>query len=140
MNAESQLIIDSRREAIAQARDWLAELTSQAGFSPQTISDLKLVLAEALGNVIHYAYDGEPGHQIILSLSTDDEGLTLTIHDFGHPPDASRYQTPDLSELREGGYDAFLIHSLMDKVCYDASPEKGTTLTLIKWRTEAEQL
>ena len=40
----------------------------------------------------------------------------------------------DLSELREGGYDAFLIYSLMDEVRCDASPEMGTTLTLVKRR------
>ena len=112
----------------------LAKLTSQVGFPPKTVSDLKLVLTEAIGNVVHYAYNGEPGHQIILSLSTDDEALTLTIHDFGHPPDTDRYQTPDLNELREGGYAAFLIHSLMDEVRCDASPETGTTLTLVKRR------
>ncbi len=134
MDVKDQLVIDSRLEAVAQAQDWLAQLASKAGFPAETVGDLKLVLTEAIGNVVHYAYDGEPGHQIILSLSTDDEALTLTIRDFGHPPDTSRYHTPDLSDLREGGYDAFLIHSLTDEVRYDASPEEGTTLTLVKQR------
>jgi serine/threonine-protein kinase RsbW len=134
MNLKNQLTIDSRLEEAAQACDWLADLASQAGFTPTIIGDLKLVLTEAIGNVVYYSYDGEPGHPITLSLSMDEEALTLTIRDFGHPPDVSRYHTPDLSELREGNYDAFLIHSLMDEVRYDASPETGATLTLVKYR------
>lgn len=134
MNAEDRLIIDSQPEALAEARDWLADRASRAGFPPDTVTDLKLALTEAVSNVMLHAYGGEPGHQIILSLVTDDQALTLTIRDFGRPFDASHYQTPDLSEPQEGGYGIFLIHSLMDEVRYDTSSGAGTTLTLVKGR------
>lgn len=133
MNVEDRLVIDSRLEAVAQARDWLAERASQAGFPPSMINDLKLAFTEAATNVVRHAYGGQPGHEIILSLATDDEALTLTIRDFGRQFDTDRYQEPNLSEPQEGGYGVFLMHNLMDEVRYD-TPEEGTTLTLVKRR------
>ena len=134
MGAKDRLVVDSRLEALSQAREWVAERARQARLSRETIGDLKLVLTEAVTNVVRYSYDGEPGHQIILSWTVDDETLTLTIRDFGRPFDASQYQSPDLSELQTGGYGVFLIQSLMDEVRYDTSSGVGTTLTLVKRR------
>ena len=119
MSAKDRLVIDSRLEAVSQAREWVVERAKQARLSRETIGDLKLVLTEAVTNVVRHSYDGEPGHQIILSWAVDDETLTLTIRDFGRPFDPSRYQPPDLSELQTGGYGIFLIQSLMDEVRYD---------------------
>lgn len=134
MSVSDRLVIDSRFEEIARARAWLAERAYRAGFSHRAVGDLKLALTEAASNVVLHSYDGEPGHQVILSLSVDDEALTLTIRDFGRPFDASQYQAPDLNELQEGGYGVFLIQSLMDQVHYDTSSGTGTTLTLTKRR------
>ncbi len=134
MDVNDRLVIDSRTEEIARARDWLTKQAIQAKFSRETIGDLKLALTEAISNVVCHSYDNEPGHQIILSLIVDDEVLTLAIRDFGRPFDVSRYQPPDLNELHEGGYGIFLIQSLMDQVDYDTSSGAGATLTLVKRR------
>lgn len=134
MSVKDRLVIDSRLEAAAQAREWIAERAKQARLSRETVGDLKLALTEAITNIVRHSYDGEPGHQIILSWAVDDETLTLTIRDFGRPFDASNYQSPDLSELQTGGYGIFLIQSLMDEVRYDTSSGAGATLTLVKQR------
>lgn len=134
MGVNDRLVIDSRTEEIARARDWLVKQTVRAKFSRETIGDLKLALTEAISNVVCHSYDSEPGHQIILSLIVDDEALTLTIRDFGRPFDASHYQPPNLNELHEGGYGIFLMQSLMDRVDYDTSSGVGATLTLVKRR------
>ena len=134
MDVNDRLVIDSRTEEIARARDWLTKQAIQAKFSRETIGDLKLALTEAISNVVCHSYDNEPGHQIILSLIVDDEVLTLASRDFGRPFDVSRYQPPDLNELHEGGYGIFLIQSLMDQVDYDTSSGAGATLTLVKRR------
>jgi serine/threonine-protein kinase RsbW len=138
MNTENRLVIDSRPEAVAEARAWLAERARQAGFSPNAIGDLKLAVTEAVTNVVYHAYGGEPGHEIILSLNVDEEALTLTVRDLAHRQFDGDYPTPDLNgELPEGGYGVFLIHKTMDEVHYDTSSEVGTTLTMVKRRGRA---
>jgi len=139
MDVKDQLVIDSRLDAVAEAREWLVSRTVQAGVSTKTINDLKLVLTEALSNVVRHAYDDEPGHPIELSLVVDAGALTLTIHDYGRPFDADSYQAPDLSDPQEGGYGVFLMHNLMDQVHYDVSSGTGTTLTLVKRRKDSPQ-
>ena len=139
MDVKDQLVIDSRLEALAEARDWLAGRSAQAGVPTGTINDLKLVLTEAVSNVVRHAYDGEPGHPIEMSLVVDADALTLTIRDFGRPFNLGSYRAPDLGDPQEGGYGVFLMHALMDQVHYDTSSEMGTTLTLVKRRENALQ-
>ena len=136
MDIKDRLVIDSRFDAVGQARDWLAQQATRAGFPSGDVNDLKLALTEAVTNIVRYAYDGEPDHQIILSLSIDDDALMVAIRDFGRPFDGSNHQAPNLdaSDPQENGYGIFLIKSLMDEVYYDTSSGTGTTLTLVKRR------
>jgi anti-sigma regulatory factor (Ser/Thr protein kinase) len=135
MDAENRLVIDSRLEAVAEARAWVAERASQAGFPSDAIGDLELAVTEAVANVVCHAYGGEPGHEIILSLDVDEEALTLTIRDFARRQFDGNCPTPVLNgELMECGYGVLLIRETMDEVCYDTSAEIGTTLTLVKRR------
>jgi serine/threonine-protein kinase RsbW len=129
---ESKLVIESKLDAIAEARRWLAKLAGQAGFTPQEVSDLKLVLTEACSNIVKHAYQGEAGHEIVLSLSIAEDELALTIQDFGRKIDLSKYQEPDLDVPHEGGYGIYIIETLMDGVEYDTSPQTGTILNMIK--------
>ncbi len=129
---KSKLIIESTLDAIAEARHWLADVADQAGFTPQEVSELKLVLTEACSNIVRHAYGGEKGHEIVLSLSIDEDELTLTIRDFGRKFDLTRYQEPDLDVPHEGGYGIYIIETLMDSVEYDTSPQTGTILSIIK--------
>lgn len=136
MDEEDRLVVDSRLEAVAEARAWLAKQASQAGFSSDAIGDLKLAVTEAITNVVCHAYGGEPGHEIVLSLEVDEEALTLTIRDFARGQFDGNYPAPDLNgEPPESGYGIFLMRQVMDEVRYDTSSEVGTTLTLVKRRT-----
>lgn len=131
----SELLIDSRVEEVARARNWLTEHASAEGFSSKDVRNLGLVVSEACVNVIEHAYRGQPGNPIELSLSIDEANLTLTIRDVGEKFDPETYEPPDLSEPHESGYGVFIIRSLMDEVRYDTSAKQGTTLMLIKHRS-----
>ncbi len=128
------MLISSQFEEISRVREWLGGHASAAGFSDQEVRGLKLAVSEACANVIEHAYKGEPGNPIELHLVVNEESLVLTIRDFGAKFDLEKYELPDLSEPHEGGYGVFLIRSLIDKVEYDTSNERGTMLTLTKYR------
>ncbi len=135
MEAQWQLLIDSRLEEVARARKWLSEHASAQGFSDAEVRKLGLVVSEACVNIIEHAYAGEPGNSIQLRLFIDDARLVLEIRDFGARFNLETYKPPDLSEPHEGGYGVFIMRSLMDKVEYDTSGEQGTILTLVKHRS-----
>jgi len=133
MRLNVQLKIESRKDEVAKTRRWLAEHAQKAGFDPSVINDLKLVVTEAVTNIIRHAYQGESENLIFLSLTTDDEKLEMTLRDFGRSFDPDIYQTPNLNEPGEGGYGLFLINSLMDKVRYKTE-KQGNTWVFVKYR------
>ena len=126
------LVIKSRLDQIARARSWIAEKAQAAGFSPDEIFALKLVVSEACTNIIRHAYEGAEDKDIILSASIEGDKLLLTIRDFGKKFDLSRYNPPDLERPSESGYGVYLIMELMDEVEYDTSPPEGTILRMVK--------
>jgi serine/threonine-protein kinase RsbW len=134
LTVRSELLLDSRVEEVARARDWLSQQAAAGGFSDSEVRKLGLVLSEACVNVIEHAYGGEAGNPIELLLSIDNEALRLTIRDFGARFAVEDYEPPDLSEPHEGGYGVFIMHSLMDEVKYDTAGQQGTVLTLVKRR------
>jgi serine/threonine-protein kinase RsbW len=135
MGSEAALTIASRLPEIARARQWLRDQARAAGFTEREIHDLELVLSEACTNVIKHAYHGQPDYPIALRLVIDETKLVLVIRDIGTKFDLSAYTPPDLDQPRERGYGVFIIRSLMDEVHYDTTGERGTTLTLVKYRT-----
>lgn len=134
---QAELLIDSRLEEITRARRWLTKHASAQGFSAKEVRNLGLAVSEACANVIKHAYGGQAGNPIELQLAIDRHSLVLKIRDTGIKFDLEGYQPPDLSEPHEGGYGVFIIRSLMDKVEYDTSAERGTTLTLVKNRSSS---
>lgn len=111
------------------ARDLLARVASTLGewkLSPQSREMSEVVLAEALNNVVEHAYREQEGHPIRLALTLNHDVLTCVISDEGNPipggqaPDGAE---PDLnvpqSDLPEGGFGWFLIHSMAQSVHYE---------------------
>ncbi len=135
MGLRAELVIDSRVEEVARAREWLSELARTEGFSDKDVRGLGLVVSEACVNIVEHAYRGQAGNPIELRLAINDTRLVLQILDEGKRFDLQSYSSPDLSEPQEGGYGVFLMRSIMDEVDYDTSGEGGTVLTLIKRRT-----
>jgi serine/threonine-protein kinase RsbW len=130
----AELVIESRIDQVARARQWLSDQARAAGVPERQIQEMGLVVSEACANVIKHAYRGELGHQITLRLDIDQSKVVLSIRDCGAPFDPESYIPPDLDEPREGGYGIFIMRSLMDEVHYDTSCNRGTTLTLVKYR------
>jgi serine/threonine-protein kinase RsbW len=111
------LRIPCKAEWVQLARLSVAAFASRLRFSIDEIEDVKLAVAEACTNAIQYAQ----GSQFIEIKCEAVAGLLrLSVRDFGrgpHPID---------------GLGVFLIRSLMDEVEYEAHPEGGTLLVMVK--------
>jgi len=107
------------------------------GLEPEAAQRLKLVVEEAVTNVVHHGYAGrEPGD---LTLTADLEGDTVvvTLEDRGAAFDPADAPQADLdSDWRErsvGGLGWHLIRELTDAVAYapgDAAADLPNRLTL----------
>ena len=104
----------------------------RAGFPPQMVYELQLVVSEACSNAIKHAYGMEKGHAVELSADIDDGGIRLVVKDLGEKLDPCAYPEPDPENPSETRYGMYILRQLMDKVRIDASLGKGTTLTMVK--------
>lgn len=118
--------------------DYVIHKAQQLGFSPEEIYAIQTAVDEACSNIIDHAYEGENKGEIQIKVIEIDNGLKITLHDFGKPFDPGEIDEPDLIsplEMRkERGLGIFFIRQLMDKVIFKFTPSNGNKLTLIKYK------
>jgi serine/threonine-protein kinase RsbW len=125
-----ELRIPSRPEWVALARLAAATVANRLSFSIEEIEDVKLAVAEACTAVIQHENHGE---YIQLTCEALSDSLRVHVHDSGLHGVASGDGRPmDFDEARIAGLGVFLIRTLMDEVTYDAHPQLGTNLLMVK--------
>jgi sigma-B regulation protein RsbU (phosphoserine phosphatase) len=84
--------------------------------------DLRLVLEEAVTNIVKYAYRDDEEHSITVRTSIERETLTVEIRDDGVPFDPLNFPPPPLDtpleKRTEGGLGIYLIKNTMDTLAY----------------------
>ncbi len=97
-----------------EAKKWLA----QENVCSSKITDIQIVLAEALNNVIEHGFSCENSGNVVVCIDMQDDIIVVEISDNGiefTPPVAA--QTPlqdtcDIEHLPEGGFGWFLIREI----------------------------
>ncbi len=107
----------------------LEELGEQWQLSVALVTNLNLVLEEAISNIIFYAFDDKEEHLIDMDFVFEDKQMTITITDEGKPFDPTKKEAPDITlsaEEREiGGLGIFLMGKIMDSLQYKRENEKN---------------
>ena len=110
---------DAIAPASAQAEQWLQSHNPSA----QTLNLLLTAIEELVLNCIDYGFDDNDPHTISIVLSIDQEILTITVIDDGHPFDPLAAPPPDLSlpvlARPVGGLGIYLLRQLSDQVAYE---------------------
>lgn len=108
-----------------------------AGLDDTVLFPLHLVVEEACANVIHHGYAHAPG-PLTLHVSVTPDAVSATLTDAAPPFDPEEAPAPPLDGPAEerpvGGLGWHFIRSLMDEVHYEARPDGGNRLTLVKHR------
>jgi serine phosphatase RsbU (regulator of sigma subunit)/putative methionine-R-sulfoxide reductase with GAF domain/anti-sigma regulatory factor (Ser/Thr protein kinase) len=130
-------------ENLDPIRDFVGEIARQAGMDPKEIYNVQLAVDEACSNIIEYAYEGIPDGQIEVNVFATRDALTMILNDQGKRFDADQITDPDVDAALEdraiGGLGLFFMRKLMDEVRFEWSPEKGNTLTMVKYRSRAQK-
>jgi serine/threonine-protein kinase RsbW len=100
-----------------------------------TVGEVVLAVDEAASNIILHGYQGQPG---FIEIVVERQGNSLLVHLYDQAPpfDPTKVSAPDLTlpleERPVGKLGVFLITQFMDDVIYNASPQGGNQLTLVK--------
>ncbi len=126
------LRLTSEPNRVAGARYAIESFAADMGMDERGIGEVGLCLNEAMANVIHHAYDDEPGKPIMVSAWRKDQTLHLEIRDWGNglnPDAANRRKEHD--PLTPGGLGLICLRKLMDQVEYRPQ-EPGMLLVMTK--------
>lgn len=127
-----RLQIPSHPRYVGFARDTIYRLGLQNGLSMSAAFDLKIVVGEALTNIIKHAYSGQSDKPVFLEVLMYHTYLELRFRDLGRQIPITAQHARDLSDYRERGLGVFLISELSDYHYYDQSRKVGTELVIKK--------
>ena len=122
-----ELRIPAAAEWVAVARLAVAAVANRLAFSYEEIEDVKLAVAEACTNCIHYATAGDA---IDIRCEVLPRELQVVVRDAG-PSGESGDRARDTDDVMDG-LGVFLIQSLMDSVEYQVDPKRGIELRMSK--------
>ena len=129
-------IFPAKFDQLDAIREFASQAARDAGMDDSAIYAVELSMDEACTNVIEHAYDGMDGGEIECTCDTDNNNLTIIIHDHGKSFDPAAIALPNLdAELDSrpvGGLGVFLMKKLMDEVRFEPLGEAGNVLTMVK--------
>lgn len=135
---EIALSIDSCLKHVRLLSGALRGVAQDIGISSESMSQLDLIMVEAVNNVIEHAYQMEAGHEVRVSLVHTPLQAELIISDDGRTmPEEVHTGTHEIQDpfaLPEGGWGLSLIQAMADSFHY-VTDEQGNHLHIIKKMT-----
>lgn len=120
----------SRLKDVRQA---VAEVAAGSGCSTALVHRLKLVIDEAVSNIIRHGYEGQKDGEIRLRVTRDRDRLSFSLRDNAPPVDPACIKPRDLSECRPGGLGINFIDSVMDNWSFSCPTDgSGNVLEMTK--------
>lgn len=115
-------VIENRVEELTAMADRVMQLAQKWKLPPTLAMNMTLVMEEALSNIIFYAFPDKDKHEIKVSITLQNNLLTIKITDNGIAFNPLSQQQPDISlpaaERPVGGLGIFLISQIMDRMHY----------------------
>ncbi|MCC6275587.1 MAG: ATP-binding protein [Leptospiraceae bacterium] len=129
-----RLQIPSNPKYVAIARNFVFNLAKENGFSLPDAFDVKLIVGEALVNVIKHSYLNKHDKPIFIEVKIFREKIEIRIRDFGIKANLEKMKSADMNDYREDGLGILLLRSLSNHFYIDQSPEIGNKIILMKMK------
>jgi anti-sigma regulatory factor (Ser/Thr protein kinase) len=118
----TSLTVTAQPGSVARFTDFVAECAAAAGFSPDRVREIELVVEEVLMNICRHAYGDAAGEVELRCAQSDSGQLLMEFIDNGKPFNILTSPAPDLAadvdEREVGGLGIPLIRAMMDQVTY----------------------
>lgn len=117
-----QLVLLNQLSQLESLSNWVNQLAEQSSLSMKLAFRLDLILAEAVTNIIDYAYDDDAVHTITITAQSQATRMLIQVVDDGlpfNPLERPEVVFPEsLEEAGEGGLGIHLIRSYSNDCCY----------------------
>ena len=126
--------VDARLEELQRVRAFVDRTGATLGLNAKTLGDLRLIVDEAVTNIIVHGYGDQSGRVTIL-MEIDGGAVVVRIRDNARPFEADAVPRPHLEESLEkrapGGMGIHLIRKLSDEAVFKSGPG-GNELRIVK--------
>ena len=132
------VIFPGRFDSLVRIGEFVVHVAEAAGLNTRAVYAVQTAVDEACANIIEHAYGGEGRGDIECTCRINNNGLTVTLRDYGCSFDPTSVPEPDLyanlDNRKEGGLGLYFIRQLMDEVRFEFTPDAGNVLTMVKHR------
>jgi anti-sigma regulatory factor (Ser/Thr protein kinase) len=115
-------VLDSQLRDIETLAEEVDLFATDTRLSPDIQGEIQLALEEIVSNVIKHGCRGQAGKPIEVSITRDNDTLTLIVEDCAMPFNPLSVPEPDLNkpmeEKQPGGLGVHLVRQLMSSVEY----------------------
>ncbi len=133
MGEERTIELPASLDSLGRFQAFLSSFAEDAGFEGDRLSEMQLVVEEALVNIFKYAYPGDVG-TVSLTCARDAGKVVLTVIDRGLAFDPLSLPAPEstttLEERKAGGWGIPLMRRLTDRIDYRRDGDRNI-LTLV---------
>jgi serine/threonine-protein kinase RsbW len=129
------LSVNASLDNLGEIRSYIDRAATRLGVSEKALGDLRLVVDEAVTNVIQYGYADSDG-VVEIHMHAEGDAVVLSIRDRARRFDPDQVKAPQLhTALKDrpfGGMGIFLIREMTDEANFLPRPGGGNELRLVK--------
>jgi anti-sigma regulatory factor (Ser/Thr protein kinase) len=122
VSADGRLVVLNNFSELERVGEWMNRFARERGLAREHAYGLDLAVAEALTNIMSYAYRDDAQHDIIVELRTQPDQIRVQIEDDGVPFDPLNLpvqeQPRSLEEAQPTGRGIPLMRSFMSELHY----------------------
>ena len=123
------LTLPRDRLSVPIIRHLAVHALTEVGVVADQRNDVELAISEACGNVVDHS---GPGDAYEVNFKIGPQLCEITVVDVGRGFDSAGLKAAMAPRSAERGRGIALMHALMDTVRFEARPEKGTIVHLVK--------
>lgn len=138
MNTEQgfDLSVKACLDNLQTIRKYIDEVSARLGVTDAVLGDLRLVVDEAVTNVIVHGYGDDADGVVEVHMQADGDAVIIKIRDQARHFDPKNVDAPQLdTALKDrplGGMGIFLIRQMTDEAEFSALPGGGNEIRLVK--------
>ena len=133
---KQELKLPSRLESVEEAAEAIAQFAGQNGFSEDSRYAIDMAVRESVANAVKHGNLLDETKQVEITFGNSDEGLSITVKDFGKGFAVEEIPDPTNPEnlLKANGRGILFMRSFMDEVEWSNHPRGGMMVKMLKKR------
>lgn len=131
---QKKFAIKSSSTALRNLRKKLKIFLKKSSFPKKDQWRFVMAVGEACTNSIRHSYGKDSRGLIRVQATEMKDRMVFKIRDYGQKINLKKIRTPKLPPRKPHGLGIYFLKTIMDKIKYNTSYQKGNELTLIKYK------